>query len=342
MAGRTSLTRTFACSLLLVLLLGGESIFAWGSVICKWQADALGACTIELDGGSRGQWEFAVPMLNDRDLHGTFLVIGSVVEAWYGTPGRLHMLELLEIVRHGHEVGTQTYSNRDLKTLTDAEIGEEMEVSLQSLSRYGIRPTSMIYPFGSNDDRVRAAVAGYVEFARGGPRAVPNSSEWSEINPLDLKWSNGADRYSSLGTAASLQRWAIIVFGEIGYGGPTIEEFEQFLDAVVSMRDSGQLWVDTLSNIGTYVRERGFATLKTETSADGNTLKVTLTVGSECPSPLIPLTLKTEIPGMSVLSATQADHPVGFQIIDTSGQRFVLYDALPNVGPVTLNLEPSL
>jgi hypothetical protein len=276
-------------------------------------------------------------MLNDRRLRGTFFVVGSDVEAWWAQSRRLHIVELLDMARDGHEIGSHTYSHPDLRTLTDAQIRQEMEQSLQYLARYGIKVASMAYPFGASDDRVRAIVAQYVEFARGG-KPVVMSPNWVEVNALDLGLLSGSDHYSSLQAASLQQGWAIDVFHHIGEGYLSEADFERLVDTLVSLRDSHQLWVDTLANVATYIRERAFAQLKSKTTNDGNTIIVTLGVDSECPSPLIPLTVQTEISGMYVKSINQAGRPIGFRISETGEQRFVIYDVLPNAGPAYVEL----
>jgi hypothetical protein len=294
------------------------------------------------DDGAIGQDEFAIPLLDERGLKGTFFVIGMSVQAWYTVPARLHARELVEMARNGHEIGNHTNSHRDLRPLTDSEIGQEMQQVQEYLGRYGLWPVSMAYPVSGCDARVEAIVGEYVEFARGGYPMVTNSSEWTKIDPLNLRWSDDADHYSCLYAAIEKNEWAIGVFHEIGSGGPSVSEFEQLVDTVVTLRDSNQLWVDTLKNVGTYIRERAFATLESKTTNNGKTIEVTLKVASACPSPVVPLTVKTDIAGMHLKLIHQVGHPINFTVSETAGTRHsVVYDILPDAGPACLELTET-
>jgi peptidoglycan/xylan/chitin deacetylase (PgdA/CDA1 family) len=337
MSRRTSSIRIVATGLFLALL-SGRPIFAYESAICKWRGDARGAYTMTFDDGAIGQEEFAVPLLDERGLKGTFFVIGMSVQAWYTVPTRLHARELVEMARNGHEIGSHTHSHRDLRLLTDSEIRQEMQQVQEYLGRYGLWPVSLAYPFGGRDQRVQAIVGEYVEFARGGYPMVTNSSNWTNIDPLNLRWSDSSDHYSCLSAAAERNEWAIGVFHEIGYQGPTVTEFEQFVDAVVALRDSNELWVDTLRNVATYAREMAFAKLESKTTNNGKTIEVTLKVASECRAPLVPLTVKTDISGKRLKLIHQVEHPITFTLHEAGTSRFVVYDVLPDAGPVCLEL----
>lgn len=341
MVRRTSRTGVLLTGLFLVLL-SHEPIFAFDSVVCKWHGDARGAYSMAFDDGALGQEEFAVPLLNERELRGTFFVVGFSVEAWYTVPKRLHIRELRDMARHGHEIGNHSYSHKDLRTLTDSEIRQEIERCQEYLGRYGLWPTSFAYPFSGCDERVKAIVAEYFEFARCGYPMITNSSEWLKIDPFHLKWSDSPDHYACLSVAAEQGEWAIGVFHQVGYDGPTVSAFEQFVDTVASLRDSNQLWVDTVTNVGRYIRERAYAQLTSKTIDDGNAIELTLRVTSACPSPLVPLTVKTDISGMYVASITQAEHPIGFTMSETSEQRFVICEVLPDAGVVRIELTKNV
>jgi peptidoglycan/xylan/chitin deacetylase (PgdA/CDA1 family) len=307
------------------------------STICRWRNNARGAYTLTFDDGTKGQWECAVPVLNQRKLRGTFYVVGSSVEAWWDRSGRLHTREILDMMGEGHEIGSHTYTHPDLLALTETQIKQEMEQSIQCLSRYGVTVTSLAYPFGTCDDRVKVIVGQYVEFARGG-RPVVVSSDWTQVDPLNLGLLNGSDHYASLQAASLLGAWAIDVFHTIGEGYLSESDFEQFVDTLVPLRDAHELWVDTLTNIARYIRERRFAQLRSETTNDGSSIRVTLVVNANCPSPLVLLTVQTDISGRYLKAIKQVDCSIGFRISQVGEQRSVIYDMLPNAGPVYIEL----
>jgi peptidoglycan/xylan/chitin deacetylase (PgdA/CDA1 family) len=124
MKGTAALVTVILISLHLIPF-GSGPIKADSSTICKWRDHAVGACTLTFDDGTRGRWECAVPVLNSRGFRGTFYVIGSFVEAWWDASGPLHLCELPDMAREGHEIGSHTYARPDPCTLTDAQIGQE-------------------------------------------------------------------------------------------------------------------------------------------------------------------------------------------------------------------------
>ncbi len=336
MSRASSLAAVMVTGLCLIPCVSGQT-GSDPSTICRWRDNARGAYTLTFDDGTKGQWECAVPVLNRRGFRGTFYVVGSSVEAWWDGSGRLHMRELLDMMGEGHEIGSHTYTHLDLRALTEAQIQQEMEKSIQTLSRYGVQVTSVAYPFGTCEDRVKAIVGQYVEFARGG-RPVVVSSDWTQVDPLNLGLLNGSDHYASLQAASLLDAWAIDVFHTIGEGYLSESDFEQFVDALVPLRDAHELWVDTLTSIALYIRERGFAQLRSETTNDGRNIRVILAVDANCPSPLVPLTVQTDISGRYLKSINQVDCSIGFRISQVGEQRSVIYDMLPNAGPVYIEL----
>jgi peptidoglycan/xylan/chitin deacetylase (PgdA/CDA1 family) len=90
--------------------------------------------------------------------------------------------ELRELAERGIEVGSHTVSHPRLPTLSDAGIAEELRTSKERLEDELGRPcTTLAYPFGDCDDRVRVAarLAGY-ETAFG----LPGDASWND--PYDV------------------------------------------------------------------------------------------------------------------------------------------------------------
>lgn len=307
--------------------------------ITVWKGGAIGAYSFTFDDGAPGQFQYAVPILNEHNIHATFFLIGASVKAWYGTPGRVHVPQMLSMVAAGHEIGNHTYSHPRLTELSDEDIHLEMLLSQEFFNNWGLNPVSLAYPYSDTDDRVRSIVGQYMKFARDGYPMVTNSSSWDELNPLDLRWSSkSTDHYSCVDLAVSSGTWAIGVFHAIGIGsGPTVEEFETFVKYVATLRDTGELWVDTVKQIACYTRERYAATIASSSDAETLTITVRLQVGLGYPY-IVPLTLRTDVNGYYVKSISQSEMHISYEVVNDKAGRLVQYDVVPDGGDVTIEL----
>lgn len=126
--------------------------------------------------------------------------------------------------------------------------------------------------------------------------------------------------------------------GQVGVQGvPTAEEFSTFVKYVVTLRDAGVLWIDTVKNVASYIRERSIATVRPRYDAEANTIKVSLKVGLAYPY-IVPLTLRTSIGDYFVESISQAEMPISYKLLDDQTGTLVQYDVVPDGGEVTIRL----
>ncbi len=332
-------------TLVLVILLSAATLPLRASpgatTILTWRNGAKGAYTFTFDDGATGQFQHAVPALNARHMHGTFCLVGASVDAWYSTFGRFHIREVLTAAAAGHEIACHTYNHRVLPELSDADIHAQMQLNRDYFRQWGIDLISMAYPHNATDARVQAIVGQYIKFARAGYPMENNSASWTEINPLDLRCSSrDADHYACVDLAVAEGTWAISNFHHVGVSGrkPTVEEFCRLLDYIARLRDEGKLWVDTLTTVGCYIRERSVAGLKCNYDSSADKIAVTLTVGLGHPY-VQPLTLRTTIDKYDVKSVDQAGMSIPYRTLRIGGDRCVQYDVVPDAGLVTVVLN---
>lgn len=90
-------------------------------------------------------------MLRQRNIKATFYVIGKNVDMYPHLTRR--------IVAEGHEIGNHTYTHRNLKTLSDAQVFEEMSRTRASIVRAtGVQPRTMRPPYGALYQRQRELI----------------------------------------------------------------------------------------------------------------------------------------------------------------------------------------
>ena len=87
-------------------------------------------------------------ILRQRNIKATFYVIGRNVEMYPHITRR--------IVAEGHEIGNHTYTHRNLKTLSDAQVRTEMNRTRSAIIKAtGVQPRTMRPPYGALYERQR-------------------------------------------------------------------------------------------------------------------------------------------------------------------------------------------
>ena len=127
--------------------------------------DANGVA-LTFDDGISTVFKTAMPILAERKLPAHVFVITNWVggdNRWPGQPDQATPFNLMDwsqleaIQNSGFRIEAHTASHPDLRKLTDAQIGAEMEEADSAIeSRLGRRPRYFAYPYGYYDARVRA------------------------------------------------------------------------------------------------------------------------------------------------------------------------------------------
>ena len=81
-------------------------------------------------------------ILRQRNIKATFYVIGKNVDNYPHLTRR--------IVAEGHEIGNHTYTHRNLKKLSDAQVLSEMaRARISIVNATGVQPRTMRPPYGA-------------------------------------------------------------------------------------------------------------------------------------------------------------------------------------------------
>ena len=87
-------------------------------------------------------------MLKQKGVKATFFMLGSRASAYPNIVKRIY--------EEGHTLGSHTYSHKDLKKLSDADVTDESQKAIDAIqAACGQSPIVVRPPYGSSDERVR-------------------------------------------------------------------------------------------------------------------------------------------------------------------------------------------
>ena len=142
------------------------------SAIRNPQSEIEKAVALSFEDAYASVYEYAWPIMERYGFRGTLFVVAGYVgkeNGWDANFGgrrfrHLNWKELKALSEAGWEIGSHTWSHRDLTALTPDELARELGDSKRALEdALGISVDILSYPFGRYDERVRDAAmeAGY-------------------------------------------------------------------------------------------------------------------------------------------------------------------------------------
>jgi peptidoglycan/xylan/chitin deacetylase (PgdA/CDA1 family) len=234
------------------------------------------ALTLTFDDSSPSEADEALPVLDEKGVHGTFFVTerNLTSDAENATWARA--------LRDGHELGNHTVDHchgRDLGhggcLSAKAEI-EECNAFIES--KLGARDVyTFAYPFVDQHARYKRVAESDFLLARAGAGGLVDSSrtpDWYSMDARFIEPSRGetvADWNGWIDEAVHDAKWLVLVFHSIlpetWWEGIPKEALGDIVDHAKAESD---LWIDTFVNVGAYLRaERMFEALKPVPLATG-------------------------------------------------------------------------
>ena len=261
-----------------------------------------------------------------------------------------------QIAKGNYEFASHTITHPYLSVLDDANIEYELKKSQEEIrEQLGEKHTfSVECPYGTENPRaVNAALKVYNLSRNLMPDAeVQDLNRWDEQDPGSSKkqyvqWQRGPLSKTSL---ELMKQWVdtiiksenvwlvLVIHGVDGIGWEPIphERLETYFKYIQS--HSKDIWVATFQDAGKYIREK----LATEARFTYSPTAITVTLTHSLdPKPYnLPLTVKTFVPkGWKKVKIVQNNKTGTFNSASDSIGHFVIYDALPNGGTITLMPE---
>jgi peptidoglycan/xylan/chitin deacetylase (PgdA/CDA1 family) len=170
--------------------------------------------SVTFDDGRKSVHEAALPIMKRYDVVSTqYIVSGFLGRSGYIKPGQVY-----DFVSAGHEVAAHSYDHRDLTTLKDKELGRELTLPRDGLSKCYGTTTDFATPYGTYNPHVTSAIKSNYQTSRTTDAGL-NSAD--QFNPYELKAETvRADTTPEqiqawINTAKANRVWLILVYHQI-------------------------------------------------------------------------------------------------------------------------------
>ena len=130
--------------------------------VARYYQNKLAAVSLTFDDGTLDQYEYAAPQLEKRGFRGTFNVNGHA--ALHPSALDMDTLQIMDLDRRGHEIGSHTWSHMRLTELSFDDVQIEIDRNDSAVAAWiGHKPYSLAFPHNArNKTLIRMASAGRV------------------------------------------------------------------------------------------------------------------------------------------------------------------------------------
>src|SRR5215471_798375 len=301
--------------------------------ICKWNDDKVAAFSVGGDDSLRSQTTFAIPLMTQRGIYGT----------WRVNTGRGHNelgFDFIDdraywaaAIRAGHDLANHTLHHTGARDASDCDL----EIGENARRIWAIQPETKILLFERgggtvwdvSEDQIKQTLSEYHCLDGRGAPAVDH--------PTWLINHSAAELRSYVDAAIQDGGYHTLIFHGIGrnaeWGGQTDgDAFVALLDYLVEKKDI--VWSDTFTRVYKYVEERDHSSVSLKETS-GNKIRVVLSSSLDASQGMydLPVTLRTEVPlDWKTCTVTQGSKSAAYSV--ESG--VVQFPAVPNAGDIIL------
>jgi oligosaccharide reducing-end xylanase len=300
-----------------------------------WQGFKTAAVSYTFDDDLGNQYSIAVPMFNTKGFKLTLFT----VTGWLGG----NYSNVKTAASYGHEIASHTVDHATMSSLSDADQTSECANSQSTINANVTNQKCVTLAYPGCAVGNESIVAQYYIGARGcSGQIVPSTpSDFMNISSI-ICGSMGINSASALNSAADSAansgRWCVYLIHALDNEGGYSPLASSILQSSVNYMDSnrGKFWVQTFGNVVRYIRERNAVNVA-ETGSTSTTLTVSVTDSLDNSIYNFPVTIRRPLPsGWSSATASQGGKDLGAQIVTVSGTTYVMFDAVPNGGNVTI------
>ncbi len=340
-----------------ILLIGGSftvAVSSWAAVgdtsIATWKDNFAGAISLTIDDTRIDRLD-TLQILDDFGVKGTFYLDTRALQ------NSQAMLDgFLAASQNGHEIGSHSLTHPFLTRLSAEVIDAELRESQQFLENFTGKPVlSFAYPFGDDDESLRAEVAKYYLAARDVVPFLIHPSTGQDMFRLGetrgpFNWSDAQfieQRMEIATETAAVGGWSIDMYHTLvrGRSNGEITHTEAALRGYLESLTTSDLslWIAPLGEVAQYYLSREGVQIS-GSGGSGSSQEFTLNLLLDDPAGTIaaPLTLTTSLPAAwGSLKVTQGDLAIPFSVSFEGADQLITYHALPNGGQVVLSTIPE-
>jgi peptidoglycan/xylan/chitin deacetylase (PgdA/CDA1 family) len=310
------------------------------AAVCVWKDDKVSAVSFTVDDNTAPDVPWWLEMGDKYGLRITWFVISKNVGMANGFGGTWDMWK--NVLAKGHDI--QSHSHTHLKTDLPEwkDINWEYEESQKMLEANlpGHKVRFLAYPGGKNSERNDRGVAGkYYAGARGatGTLVPVNAVDYMNVRAVtessfDNPKAQWADIKRVLDPKDKVYRaWAVLIYHSVNDKQVTDRPMFKF---IADHKD--EFWMAFFAEASAYGQERDTATLAVTDKSDA---KITFTLTDKMDDARFdyPLTIKLRVPdAWKDAAADQAGKPAEAKFVEHDGKKYVLVQAVPDRGAVTV------
>ncbi len=301
-----------------------------------WQGFSTAAVSYTFDDNCGNQYSVAVPMFNAKGFKLTLFTVSGWAGDWSSVKSA---------AAYGHEIASHTVDHADFNSSSTDQTSEcrDSQSAINS-NVTSQKCVTLAYPYGSAGSE--SITSQYYIAARGVYGAIESStpSDFMGIAGIICGDAGTTDLNGSADSAASSGGWCDFVIHGIKTSSNTNGDGYSPLDSSalqssINYMDSnrGKFWVQTFGNVVRYIRERNDVSVS-ETASSSSSLTVSVTGSLDSSIYNFPITIRRPLPsGWTTAAATQGGKDLGAQIVSVNGTQYVMFDAVPNGGNVTVS-----
>lgn len=130
---------------------------------------------IHFDDGTKSQYDYAYPVLEQYGLKGTFWIVCGYASG--AKPGYMSWAQIDEMAAAGHDIQNHGMTHARLPALTDEQIAREVGICKEMVMQHGSTGDAFAIPFNDGDDDPRvvsiiSTIHAYGKGSGGAPQPV--------------------------------------------------------------------------------------------------------------------------------------------------------------------------
>jgi hypothetical protein len=343
---RASCIETSMIASILILLSLAPGGFAQTAAspyqVGTWQGFRSAAVSYTFDDNLPNQLAIAIPMFDQFGFKVTLFTVTGPSSVW---PWPANWSGLQKAAAEGHEIASHTITHPNFSSLADSLQQQELELSQDTINAHipGHQCITIAYPYCVSGNE--AIDANYYIAGRGcsGQIVSTTPSDFMNISSFvlgDQGTNTVAGIESIANSAASQNGWCVyLIHGINGTEPGAYSPISQ--DTVLATvgylyANPTRFWVAPFGTVARYIKERNSASVS-QLLDYGDSVTVQLTDNLDSAYYNVPLAIRRPLPtGWDSASVCQNGDTVNSEIVRVDTVKYIMFDAVPNAGNITL------